>query len=63
MAHQIDTVHWFSELEYPRSVVANGGIYMWNDGRTNYDTMTGCLDYGHAADQEPGDGFRYLFLA
>jgi len=44
---QIDTVHWFSGLEYPRSVVANGNIYMWNDGRTNYDTMTAVFDYGH----------------
>lgn len=61
MAHQIDTVHWFSELEYPRSVVANGGIYMWNDGRTNYDTMTAVFDYGHAADQEPGDGFQVIY--
>ena len=40
MAHQIDTVHWFTGYNYPRSVAANGGIYLWNDGRTNYDTMT-----------------------
>jgi hypothetical protein len=41
MSHQIDTVHWFSGLQHPRSVVANGGIYMWKDGRKNWDTMTG----------------------
>ena len=61
MAHQIDTVHWFSELDYPRSVVANGGIYMWNDGRTNYDTMTAVFDYGHAKEKEPGEGFQVIY--
>jgi predicted dehydrogenase len=28
MSHQIDTVHWFSGYDHPRSVVANGGIYV-----------------------------------
>lgn len=46
MAHQIDTVNWFSGFNYPRSVAANGGIYMWNDGRTNHDTLTAVFDYG-----------------
>lgn len=58
MVHQIDTVHWFTGLRRPRSVVANGGIYQWNDGRTNFDTMTGVFDYG------PPDGrggFQVLY--
>jgi predicted dehydrogenase len=46
MVHQIDTVHWFTGLAHPRSVVANGGIYLWNDGRRNFDTMTAVFDYG-----------------
>ncbi|MBN1415155.1 MAG: Gfo/Idh/MocA family oxidoreductase [Bacteroidales bacterium] len=46
MCHQIDTVHWFTNLPFPRSVAANGGIYAWNDGRTNADTMTAVFDYG-----------------
>ncbi len=46
MSHQIDTVHWFSGLKHPRSVVANGGIYMWKDGRKNWDTITAVFDYG-----------------
>ncbi len=46
MCHQIDTVHWFTGLPYPRSVAANGGIYAWQDGRTNADTMTAVFDYG-----------------
>jgi predicted dehydrogenase len=59
MSHQIDTVHWFTGLKHPRSVVANGGIYMWKDGRKNWDTMTAVFDYG------PGDdassGFQVTF--
>lgn len=54
MSHQIDTVHWFSGLAHPRSVAANGGIYMWNDGRSNFDTMTAVFDYGPADDPETG---------
>jgi len=46
MVHQIDTVHWFTGLPRPRSVVANGGIYLWHDGRKNWDTMTAVFDYG-----------------
>jgi predicted dehydrogenase len=48
MAHQIDTVHWFTGLSHPKSVAANGGIYLWKDGRTNFDTMTAVMDYGDA---------------
>lgn len=59
MSHQIDTVHWFTGLEHPRSVVANGGIYKWNDGRTNWDTTTAVFDYGPTAD--PTSGFQVTF--
>ncbi|MFN0120302.1 MAG: Gfo/Idh/MocA family protein [Blastocatellia bacterium] len=45
MVHQIDTVHWFTGIPHPRSVVANGGIYLWKDGRANWDTMTAVFDY------------------
>jgi predicted dehydrogenase len=54
MSHQIDTVHWFTNLEHPRSVAANGGIYMWNDGRENPDTLTAVFDYGPENDQSKG---------
>jgi predicted dehydrogenase len=54
MSHQIDTVHWFSGLKNPRSVVANGGIYMWKDGRRNWDTMTAVFDYGPTDDLSKG---------
>ena len=59
MAHQIDTVHWFTGYNYPRSVAANGGIYLWNDGRTNYDTMTAVLDYGPL--DNPAKGFQVIY--
>ncbi|MCB0838499.1 MAG: Gfo/Idh/MocA family oxidoreductase [Bacteroidetes bacterium] len=59
MSHQIDTVHWFSGLAHPRSVAANGGIYMWNDGRKNFDTMTAVFDYGPLDD--PGKGFQVVY--
>jgi predicted dehydrogenase len=59
MSHQIDTVHWFSGLAHPRSVVANGGIYMWKDGRRNWDTTTAVFDYGPAND--PATGFQVTF--
>ena len=54
MSHQIDTVHWFTGLKHPRSVVANGGIYMWKDGRKNWDTLTAVFDYGPSADLSTG---------
>jgi len=54
MSHQIDTVHWFSGLQHPRSVVANGGIYMWKDGRKNWDTITAVFDYGPTDDMSKG---------
>lgn len=54
MVHQIDTVHWFTGLSRPRSVVANGGIYLWRDGRKNWDTMTAVFDYGPLTDSSKG---------
>lgn len=59
MAHQIDTVHWFSHLEHPRSAVANGGVYVWKDGRTNFDTMTAVFDYGPM--DKPDEGFQVIY--
>jgi predicted dehydrogenase len=54
LVHQIDTVHWFTGLPRPRSVVANGGIYCWHDGRKNWDTMTAVFDYGPLNDTSKG---------
>jgi predicted dehydrogenase len=59
MCHQIDTVHWFTDLAHPRSVAANGGIYQWKDGRTNADTLTAVFDYGPFDD--PTRGFQVVY--
>lgn len=61
MSHQIDTVHWFTGLKHPRSVVANGGIYVWKDGRRNWDTITAVFDYGPQDD--PSTGFQVTFAS
>ncbi|MEK6547870.1 MAG: Gfo/Idh/MocA family oxidoreductase [Bacteroidota bacterium] len=58
MSHQIDTVHWFTGLKHPNSVVANGGIYQWNDGRKNADTLTVVFDYG-----QKDKGFQVQFTS
>jgi predicted dehydrogenase len=59
MVHQIDTVHWFTGYDHPTSVVANGGIYLWRDGRKNFDTMTAVFDYGNA--RKGGKGFQVVY--
>ncbi|MDQ3552430.1 MAG: Gfo/Idh/MocA family oxidoreductase [Bacteroidota bacterium] len=61
MSHQIDTVHWFTGLKHPRSVIANGGIYMWKDGRRNWDTTTAVFDYGPSNDMSKG--FQVVFTS
>jgi predicted dehydrogenase len=61
LVHQIDTVHWFTGLPRPRSVVANGGIYVWKDGRRNWDTLTAVFDYGPIND--PSKGFQVTYCS
>lgn len=61
MSHQIDTVHWFTGLKHPRSVVSNGGIYQWKDGRKNWDTTTAVFDYGPTDDLNKG--FQVVFTS
>src|SRR6266511_3399323 len=59
MVNQIDTVHWFTVYNHPTSVVASGGIYLWRDGRRNFDTMTAVYDYGDA--NNGGKGFQVVY--
>ena len=61
MVHQIDTVHWFADLPHPRSVVVNGGIYLWKDGRKNFDTLTAVFDYGPLKDTSRG--FQVIYAS
>jgi len=46
--HQLTTLHEILDLKLPKSVVSNGGIYRWNDGRTTPDLMVSVYEY-------PGD--------
>jgi predicted dehydrogenase len=61
MVHQIDALHFVTGLEHPRSVVANGGIYQWRDGRINPDTVTAVFEYGPQND--PAKGFQVIFMS
>jgi hypothetical protein len=65
MVQRIDTVQWVSGLARPRSVVANGGIYHWRDGRKNWDTLTAVFDYGPIDEGATGaaKGFQVVYTA
>lgn len=45
MSHGSDLVHLWTDESYPESVVANGGIYTWPDGRENPDTCVAAVTY------------------
>ena len=65
MVHRIDTVQWFTGFARPRSVVANGGIYHWHDGRKNWDTLTAVFDYGPTEEgaTNAAKGFQVVYTA
>lgn len=54
MVHQLDELHFITGLPHPRSVVSQGGIYSWRDGRINPDTVTAIFDYGPLNDSAKG---------
>ena len=45
LSHAADLVHFFLNDNFPKSVVANGGIFAWPDGRENPDTFQTLLEY------------------
>ena len=45
MSHGIDLCNYFLDESYPESVVANGGIFAWHDGRENPDTFQALFTY------------------
>jgi predicted dehydrogenase len=45
LSHGSDLVHLWTDERYPESVVANGGIYAWKDGRENPDTCVAAVTY------------------
>src|SRR2546430_12497230 len=51
----------FTGFPRPRSVVANGGVYLWKDGRKNWDTATIVFEYGPLDD--PTKGFQVVYAS
>jgi len=45
MCHFIDLVHWWLDDPYPAGAVANGGVFLWKDGRETSDVFHALLDY------------------
>jgi predicted dehydrogenase len=45
MSHGIDLVHFFMNDQPPRSVMAQGGVFAWRDGRENPDTFQALVEY------------------
>ncbi|MEO8077733.1 MAG: Gfo/Idh/MocA family oxidoreductase [Acidobacteriota bacterium] len=45
MSHGIDLVHFFTNDQPPRSIVAHGGVHAWHDGRENPDTFQALIEY------------------
>jgi predicted dehydrogenase len=45
MSHGSDLVHLWTDEICPESVVANGGVFTWKDGRQNPDTCVAAVTY------------------
>jgi len=45
LSHCIDAIQWIMDDPFPKSVVAQGGVYVWKDGRENPDTFQALFDY------------------
>jgi len=45
LSHGCDLVHFWTDEAYPESVVSNGGIFAWKDGRDNPDTCVTAVVY------------------
>ena len=45
MSHMVDAMHLVTGAEFPKSCVAQGGTYIWKDGRQNGDTFEALFEY------------------
>ncbi|MFH1737423.1 MAG: Gfo/Idh/MocA family oxidoreductase [bacterium] len=45
MVHQVDATIMVMGVTMPRSVIASGDIYRWDDGRTTCDTWSAVMEY------------------
>lgn len=61
MVHASTLVHFYMDEDIPESMVANGGIFVWKDGRENPDTFTAVATYkkgfSHVFSAQFGNGF------
>jgi predicted dehydrogenase len=55
MSHGSGLVHFYMDEDIPENVVANGGIFVWKDGRETADTITAAATYRK--------GFSHVFQA
>lgn len=53
MSHGSGLTHFYMDEDVPETMTANGGIFMWNDGRENPDTFTAVATYKK--------GFAYVY--
>ena len=53
LSHGSDLIHLWTDETQPVSVVANGGIFVWKDGRENPDTCVAAVTYP--------SGFLYMY--
>jgi predicted dehydrogenase len=45
MSHFVDLAAWFIDDPYPSGAIANGGVFLWKDGRKTSDCFYAVLDY------------------
>jgi predicted dehydrogenase len=45
LSHGSDLVHYYMNEAAPRSVMAQGGVFAWHDGRENPDTFQALIEY------------------
>ncbi|NLN75834.1 MAG: Gfo/Idh/MocA family oxidoreductase, partial [Armatimonadetes bacterium] len=53
-AHYFDVGLWLTDTQFPSNAVANGGQYVWKDGREHEDTIYAIFDF------QKGFAMRYL---
>jgi predicted dehydrogenase len=58
MTHQLDIIHYITGQTAPKTIMANGGIYCWPDGREVPDNWHAIFQYG----TEP-DGFMVQYTS
>ncbi len=53
LSHGSDALHILTGQPYPRSLIAQGGLYLYHDYRENPDTVQVALEYGEGAKRFP----------